>query len=128
MNEFTEGKGANKLFGIGYVDINSKGTVERKTVEIDYCDILFMQGIAGFILFWLPIAYIIFYIIKYTIKNIKYNILDVEIISKYIIIGLAFCVAMFAGHTLVAPAVSIYIALAVVKLYMDLKENCKLKL
>ena len=87
-----------------------------------------MQGIAGFILFWLPIAYIIFYIIKYTIKNIKYNILDVEIISKYIIIGLAFCVAMFAGHTLVAPAVSIYIALAVVKLYMDLKENCKLKL
>lgn len=128
MNEFTEGKGANKLFGIGYVDINSKGIVERKTVEIDYCDILFMQGIAGFILFWLPIAYIIFYIIKYTIKNIKYNILDVEIISKYIIIGLAFCVAMFAGHTLVAPAVSIYIALAVVKLYMDLKENCKLKL
>lgn len=125
MQEFNNSSLVNKLVGIGYVDKNEDGHLDRKTVEIDYWDIAIMQGIIGFILFFIPIIFACFMIIKRFFKNFKNVILDEDCISMLIALALSAFVAMFAGHTLVAPAVSIYIAIIFVRLdnYLREKEN-----
>lgn len=115
----------NKAVGIGYADKNEEGYFDRKTVEIDYCDIAFLQGIIGFVLFFIPITVFTFMVIKKFFKNFKNVILNEDCICMIAALGLSAFVAMFAGHTLVAPAVSIYIAIIFVKLNYDLAEKEK---
>lgn len=125
MEEYKNSGVENKMLGIGYADKNENGYFDRKTVEIDYYDIFILQGIIGFILFFIPIGVSIFIIIKKFIKNFKESIQDEEVISMLVALGLSAFVAMFAGHTLVAPAVSIYIAIIFIKLNEYFKKEEK---
>ncbi len=112
----------NKIVGIGYVD-NSEGQFKDiKTIEIDYFDIFILQGIFGAILFFIPIAVILFLILKKSILNLKNIIKNEDVLTMYTMLGLAACVAMLAGHTFVAPAVSIYIAFIFNKLLNKVEE------
>lgn len=125
MNIFKNSIIANKMFGIGYVDKNENGYFDRKTVEIDYCDIFILQGIIGAILFFAPILIFVFMLIKNLLKNFKNVILNEDVICMLTAIGLIAFVAMFAGHTLVAPAVSIYAVIILIKLNNYLKKEEK---
>ncbi len=116
MDEYKNSSMENKILGIGYADKNEDGYFERKTVEIDYYDIFILQGIIGFILFFVPIGVFVFIITKNFIRNFKKAIQNEDVISMLVALGLSAFVAMFAGHTLVAPAVSIYIVIIFVKL------------
>ncbi len=112
----------NKIIGIGYVDNSGEQFKDIKTIEIDYFDIFILQGIFGALLFFTPILIILFIIVKRSLLNIKKIFLNEDIIAMYIGIGLSACVAMLAGHTLVAPAVSIYIAVILINLLSKVEE------
>lgn len=81
-----------QLMGIGYVD-------NPKLVEMDFCDIFYRQGIIGFILYFSIVIYVISKQIR---KCGKKNIMPVVLI----------CLISFTvGHVLIAPAVSIFVAI-----------------
>ncbi len=94
-----------KTFGIGYIENYATDNVRFKTIEMDYFDIFYRHGIIGFILYFLPVFYIIKKIILYFKKMsfIKLNIL--------ISTALIFILALFQGHVFLSPTASIFAAL-----------------
>lgn len=112
----------SKLFGIGFVnrtEINNKHI--EKLIEIDPLDVYFHYGIIGFIIYFIPLLYIIGKSIKYTIKN-KFKLSYFKLTNIYTI-GIITLVSMMAGHIYGAPAVSIYIALSIAMLDNGLKKE-----
>ena len=106
LNTFNEYKYKNigyKLFGIGFTNNMDK----LRSIEMDLFDVFFGYGVIGLILYFIPLIY---YIINF-IKNKKvfnaYNIICIMGIILMIIIS------TLSGHTLSAPAVSIYLALLI---------------
>ena len=86
---------ASHLFGIGYIENYGTDEINLKTIEMDYFDIFYRNGMIGFILFLLPLIWIL-------CKN------KGEKVEKYALF-LALFLAFFQGHILTAPSVSIYV-------------------
>lgn len=84
----------NHIMGIGYIENYGTDDVNIKTIEMDYFDILYRNGYVGFILYFMPVIYIL-----YKIKMNK----KLEIYS----LVLSLILALFQGHILVSPSVSI---------------------
>jgi hypothetical protein len=95
-----------KIFGIGYIENYGTDNVSTKTIEIDYFEIFYRNGIIGIILY-MYILY--FYIIKTKNKKQK-GLINIEEKTTIILILL---LSLFSGHVLVAPAISIYIAIII---------------
>ena len=93
------------LFGIGYTN-NTKiqSFAINKLIEIDPLDIYFHSGLIALIIILLPLIYYIYNIIK--LRKITINS-----VFYFLMIGMIFAVSCISGHTLMAPAVSIYIVL-----------------
>lgn len=96
-----------KVFGIGYIELNEDNKREHMMIEIDYFDIFYREGIIGFILYFIPVLYIIK-------ENIKQTKLNFEGINKLTTLTLILLIAFFQGHIFVTPAISIFIALILV--------------
>jgi hypothetical protein len=93
-----------KLFGIGFIENYGTDFVSTKTIEMDYFDILFRNGIIGFCLF-----FSVFSIINER-KKCSMSLVNYEMkISIILILILAF----FTGHILISPQVSIFVSLIV---------------
>lgn len=105
-----------KIVGIGYIENYSTDKLRLKTVEIDYFDIFYRHGVLGFIIFFLPIVYVLKDIIKNKNKIDKYKL------NIILCIALIFILALFQGHILVTPSNSIYVALI-----LSLEKNKKIK-
>lgn len=93
------------LFGIGYTN-NKKihSFAINKLIEIDPLDIYFHSGLIALVIILMPLIYYLYHLIKsrkITIENTYY----------FLMIGMTFAVSCISGHTLMAPAVSIYITL-----------------
>lgn len=111
----------DKFFGIGFTNrksINDKKI--EKLIEMDFCDIFFRYGIVGFIIYVLPLLFILRKLLIYFMINFRNNTFEELIVLYSIFIGLS--VSFIAGHVLGAPAVSIYLALCLV-LGMILYQN-----
>ncbi|MDD3453385.1 MAG: O-antigen ligase family protein [Bacilli bacterium] len=108
-----------KLFGIGYIEQYGTDNANIKTIEMDYYDIFYRNGIIGFILIFAPVIYLI--------KNYykKISIIKFDSIKKNIMISLLliFILSLFSGHILTAPSVSIYAI--IVMLYFNQEVLCK---
>lgn len=87
-----------KLFGIGFIENYNQPNENRKTIEMDYFDIFYRTGIIGTLLFIYPT----FEILKQKKRWNKTNLLSILI---------ALFIAGFAGHVIIAPAVSIYLVI-----------------
>lgn len=93
------------LLGIGYSNtIEIKHYAITKLIEIDILDIFFHSGLIALILVLLPFIY-------YLIKLIQSRKLNINTIFYTLMIGLILSISCISGHTLAAPAVSIYIIL-----------------
>ena len=94
-NYFINGSIIQKLFGLGSIINPYTDYIYIKSIEMDLFDIFYNIGIIGFIIYIIPL-----------IKGFK------EISKNSLIIFsaiLSIVIAMLVGHTLLAPAVAIYI-------------------
>lgn len=103
----------HKLFGLGYAGFYKESP---KLIEMDFFDLFFAFGIIGCIVLFLPVITVLWFLIKTLITNIQ-SLFRIENLLLVISIGLGFGIAFVAGHVLYAPAVSIYLALALVLLF-----------
>lgn len=94
-----------KAFGIGYIENYSTDNVRLKTIEMDYFDIFYRHGIVGFILYFLPVFYVMKKIVFY-FKNL--NFVKLNILVSIILI---FTLALFQGHVFLSPTASIFASL-----------------
>ena len=93
-----------KIFGIGYIENYSTDSVNLKIVEMDYFDIFYREGIVGFILFFIPVIYMI-------VMFFKNNSINFVSVNVFISILLIMLLALFQGHIFITPAISIFVAL-----------------
>ena len=93
-----------KIFGIGYIENYSTDSVNLKIVEMDYFDIFYREGIIGFILFFIPVVYMI-------VMFFKNNSINFVSVNMFISILLIMLLALFQGHIFITPAISIFVAL-----------------
>ncbi len=94
-NYFIQGSLIEKLFGLGSIINPYTDYVYIKSIEMDLFDIFYYIGIIGFIIYLYPLY-----------KNIKE--LNKNKLIRFSVI-LSLLIAMLVGHTLIAPAVSIYV-------------------
>ncbi len=102
-----------KLFGIGYY----KNKVKTKMVEMDYFDILFSHGIVGFIIFFGIVLYVIFKVLRNSLKINYQNYM--LYLSFFLIIFLSF----FTGHIITGPSVSFISSLLIISLSKRKKKD-----
>ena len=101
------------LFGIGYTNTSIINNFAiTKLIEIDVLDIFFHSGLIALILVMIPFMYFIY-------KAIKSRTININIAFYTIMLALIFSISCISGHTLAAPAVSIYI---VIYLILGLNE------
>lgn len=93
-----------KVFGIGYIENYSTDSVNLKIVEMDYFDIFYREGIIGFVLFFIPVIYMI-------VMFFKNNSINFVSVNMFISILLIMLLALFQGHIFITPAISIFVAL-----------------
>lgn len=113
MNNYNNASTLEKLVGIGYIENYGTDLVNTKTIEMDYYDIFFRNGIIGFIIILLPFIIMIFNILK-NIKLIKRDNLNFNL---FISMGLILILSLFSGHILVSPSVSIFVIIIVLYYY-----------
>ena len=106
-----------KILGIGYIENYNTPKESTKTIEIDYLEIFYRQGIVGTILYFFVFVKVLIITFK-RITN-KFNLLNIEYATSIILILL---LSLFSGHILVTPAVSIYISLLLVIIINGFKE------
>ncbi len=108
-----------KLLGLGYE--TDDGLI--KAVEMDYFDILYSQGIIGFLLVMISFSYIFIKIIKKYRKIGYENYSNLGMLSYKLSISLILLLSLLTGHVITAPSVSIYVALIFVLFYNKLYEG-----
>ena len=120
INSYAEAGPAHKLIGLGNHFQLRDG---RTLIEMDFLALLINNGLIGLTLYCIPIAYFAVVCIVMLFKNIKYFFrMRREMLYTYVVlIGMGG--ALVAGHVLVAPAVSVYVALLIIKLYASFKEE-----
>lgn len=116
--KFVNGNLVDKILGISFVEKENGETKELKLAEMDYFDILLCNGIVGAVLFIIPILSLIITLIRYSIVNQK----KVGLEQIYVVI-MSSVVAMLAGHVLVSPAVSIYIAVVLISYDSEVRKT-----
>lgn len=108
-----------KMLGLGRVNLEENSYY---LIEIDYYDIFFNFGYFGFIIYFIPILVALGVILKKVNLNyIKLIIYDDRKCCYIIGCINALFLGAISGHTLVSPAVSIYVAIMIIGLCNDNK-------
>lgn len=103
-----------KLFGIGYYKDNGK---ELKSIEMDYFDIFYNQGIVGFIIFFVPYIYILISVINER-KDSSFRQL-----MLYLSLFLVIILSLFTGHIITAPSVSLIVCFLILSIIKKDKKE-----
>lgn len=115
----------DKTLGIGFVNRESINDEKiEKLIEIDPLDVFFHYGIIGFILYFGPLAYIVYRTIK-SIFKAKFKLSFFKLTNIYVI-GIITLISMIAGHVYSSPSVSIYVSLSIAMLDSALTKGEKL--
>jgi len=111
----------NQLFGLSWSNRpNLNYTIDKKLIEIDYLDIFIHYGMIGFIIYFLPLLYVLIKVIT------KRKIINVDTLFYIILLLLMLGISSFTGHILAAPSVSIYLILIMLIIINDIEEKKKL--
>lgn len=105
-----------KTFGIGYIENYGTESVSTKTIEIDYAEIFYRNGIIGFVIFF---SILLPNIIK-KLKTKEKTLENTELKTSIILIIL---LSLFSGHILITPAVSIFVALIIGGKYEKINQR-----
>ena len=93
---YDEANTYQKIFGLGYYD-NGK---ELKSIEMDYFDVYYNQGVAGFIIFFVPYIYVLISVLQ------ERKAFSFRQLMLYLSLFLIIVLSLFTGHIITAPAVS----------------------
>lgn len=91
----------------------------QQTVEIDFFDILFSYGILGTLIYFMPLIILFLKMIIYFVRNLKTFFINDELWVYYISLALAISISFTAGHVLIAPAVSLFVAIVASKIILS---------
>ncbi|MFJ8527554.1 O-antigen ligase family protein [Bacillus sp. NPDC094106] len=116
---YKEAPMSQKLFGMGYAGNYTK---KIKLIEMDFYDLFFAFGIIGFLIYLLPLLYFGIRLCIRVISNFK-QILTVKYMLPASTIVLSLGIGYMSGHVLTAPAVSIFFAVILAYLIVDLKAD-----
>ena len=119
MSNYKDSTLSQQLFGIGYIENYGTDSVNIKTIEMDYYDVLFRNGIIGFIIIFAPFIKILILIYPQLIKKDE---LSFAIRWSTILIIL---LSLFSGHILTSPSVSLFVV--VILLSASFKLNCEIE-
>lgn len=106
IQEYLEGDGAVKLFGIGYRTTQHNYFVIDQPIEIDSLSVLVRHGIVGFALIFLPFFGAFLYAVILYFRNIKQIMNRLMLCLCLYDVGITFAVSNIAGHVITAPATS----------------------
>ena len=114
---------SNIWFGIGFSNTpNVDNTNIGRLIEIDICDLYFHFGLFGLIISLYPIIFLGYLLIK------KYKKITLNCAYLITILLLMAGISTLSGHVLFAPAVSIYLALYLLLIIMELNLTGRKKL
>ena len=102
-----------KIFGLGYYD-NGK---ELKSIEIDYFDVYYNQGVVGFIIFFVPYIYILISVLQ------ERKAFSFRQLMLYLSLFLIIVLSLFTGHIITAPAVSGLVSFILLSFVKDDKKT-----
>ena len=105
-----------KTFGMGFIENYATDNVSDKTIEIDYFEVFYRNGIIGCILYFIIL-------IPFIVKYFKTKYEGIESVEFKLSMVLILLLGLFSGHVLVTPAVSIYVAL-IIAIYIN-KDSYK---
>lgn len=111
FNSYKDASTLEKIFGIGYIENYGTDDASTKMIEMDYFDILFRHGIVGFVIYMGVVIYFLCKAFKHTyrLKDNSYKI------CNYLSLALIILLSLITGHVLLAPSVSIFVALILTK-------------
>jgi glycosyltransferase involved in cell wall biosynthesis len=115
---------ADIWFGIGFSNTKQVQNYNiAKLIEIDYLDAYFHFGIIGLLIMFMPFLLSLYFIIK------SHKKITIESTYFILIILLMIGISSFSGHTLMSPAVSLYIILYILLVMNEFKciKTVKLK-
>lgn len=123
VKEYNESETITKLLGIGYQNHPSYENDIEKAIEIDVLAFYCRHGIVGTALMYVPIISCAVYIIVKFIKKFKENFASLSCCTYFYALFMSIAISTFTGHTLVAPAVSIYVAILFVNMLIREKNE-----
>ena len=103
---YDESNTYQKLFGLGYYD-NGK---ELKSIEMDYFDVYYNQGVVGFIIFFVPYIYVLISVLR------ERNCFSFRQLMLYLSLFLVIVLSLFTGHIITAPSVSLIVCFILLSL------------
>lgn len=110
---YDEANTYQKIFGLGYYD-NGK---ELKSIEMDYFDVYYNQGVAGFIIFFVPYIYVLISVLQ------ERKAFSFRQLMLYLSLFLIIVLSLFTGHIITAPAVSGLVSFILLSLVKDDKKT-----
>lgn len=115
--QFCESGPAFQLLGIGYANLPGYRYYVGTAVEMDFVSVFYRHGVVGLILFAAPFVAILFAALRMALRNLKACMASLKWCTTLYQVMIGFAVGFLAGHTLVAPAVSLYEAIMLTRLY-----------
>lgn len=123
FESFGESSVLHKLVGMGYIFKTVGGKTYDKLIEMDFVALIINHGFLGTLLYLIPIMYLAVICIKKFFAQIKSFFSMKKQIAYIYSILIALGCAVLAGHVLIAPSVSIYLAIIIIKLYASLNKK-----
>lgn len=123
VKEYNESETITKLLGIGYQNLPSYENDIEKAIEIDALAFYCRHGIVGTALMYVPIICCLVYIIVKFLKKFNENFASLSGCTYFYALIMSVAISTFTGHTLVAPAVSIYVAILFVNMLIREKNE-----
>ena len=115
--QFCESGPAFYALGVGYANLPVYRYNVEVAVEMDFVSVFYRHGVIGLILFSAPFVAMLCAALRMAFRNLKACMASLLWCTTLYQVLIGFAVGFLAGHTLVAPAVSLYVALMTVRLY-----------
>ena len=106
-NSYLDSSVSEKFFGIGFIERYGTDELSLKTIEMDIFDIFYRSGIVGFILYLIPV----YFVLSKRRKRIG--------LKTKLSISIFIFISILAGHVLTSPAVSIYLVILILGLVKE---------
>lgn len=123
---YTEGGVLAKLLGIGYADTPAYSRSIEFMVEMDPPGILVRHGILGFLVYCVPYFAFVVYAVVQFFKRPGQRLGDLNYCTALYTVLVGFAISLIAGHALVSPAVSTFILVVGVQLWVQTLEQNRL--